>query len=158
MRSATDATYSYKVRDKRVKGENYTESLSRSAVPKLAVPRLEDWGELLHFLLTENLPGAYPYTGGVYPYRREEEDPTRMFAGEGAPERTNRRFHYLAHGHGAAAVDRVRLDHALRRGSRHAPGHLRPHRQLRRLDRDPRRHEEALLGLRSVRRRRPRSP
>jgi len=104
VRSATDATYSYKVRDRMVTGENYTESLSRSAVPKLAVPRLRDWGELLHFILLENLPGSYPYTGGVYPYRREEEDPTRMFAGEGAPERTNRRFHYLAHGHGAARL------------------------------------------------------
>src|ERR1700738_694944 len=87
-----------------VTGENYTESLSRSAVPKLAVPTFRDWGELLHFILTENLPGSYPYTGGVYPYRREEEDPPRMFAGEGAPERTNRRFHYLAHGHGAARL------------------------------------------------------
>jgi isobutyryl-CoA mutase len=100
MRAATDATYAYKVRERLVKGENYTESLSRSQVPKLAVPRLKDWGEVLHFILNENLPGAYPYTGGVYPYRREEEDPTRMFAGEGGPERTNRRFHYLAQGHG----------------------------------------------------------
>ncbi|MGH8860883.1 MAG: methylmalonyl-CoA mutase family protein, partial [Jatrophihabitantaceae bacterium] len=100
QRSATEPAYSYKVRDKLVQGENYTESLSRSQVPKLAVPRLRDWGELLHFILNENLPGSYPYTGGVYPYRREEEDPTRMFAGEGGPERTNRRFHYLAHGHG----------------------------------------------------------
>ncbi|HYC08668.1 MAG TPA: methylmalonyl-CoA mutase family protein [Steroidobacteraceae bacterium] len=100
MRSASDETYSYKVRERLVKGENYTESLSRSSIPKLALPRLKDWGEVLHFILTENLPGFYPYTGGVYPYRREEEDPTRMFAGEGGPERTNRRFHYLAHGHG----------------------------------------------------------
>jgi methylmalonyl-CoA mutase len=100
VRSATDEYYSYKVRDRLVKGENYTETLSRSQVPKLALPRFRGWGELLHFLLTENLPGSYPYTGGVYPYRREEEDPTRMFAGEGGPERTNRRFHYLAHGHG----------------------------------------------------------
>jgi isobutyryl-CoA mutase len=99
-RAASDPTYAYKVRGRVVKGENYTESLSRSPIPKLAVPRLRDWGELLHFILAENLPGSYPYTGGVYPYRREEEDPTRMFAGEGPPERTNRRFHYLAHGHG----------------------------------------------------------
>ena len=104
VRSATDETYSYKVRDRVVTGENYTESLARQRVPKLAVPKFRDWGEILHFLLTENLPGAYPYTGGVYPYRREEEDPTRMFAGEGAPERTNRRFHYLAGGHGAARL------------------------------------------------------
>jgi isobutyryl-CoA mutase len=100
VRAATEEGYSYKVRDRDVKGENYTTSLSRLPVPKLAVPRLKDWGETLHFLLTENLPGTYPYTGGVYPYRREAEDPTRMFAGEGGPERTNRRFHYLAHGHG----------------------------------------------------------
>jgi len=98
--AALDATYTYTVRGREVTGENYTESLSRSPIPKLAVPRLQDWGELLHFILTENFPGHYPFTGGVYPYRREEEDPTRMFAGEGGPERTNRRFHYLAHGHG----------------------------------------------------------
>ncbi|HEY1492464.1 MAG TPA: methylmalonyl-CoA mutase family protein, partial [Steroidobacteraceae bacterium] len=104
VRSATEKTYSYKVRERQVTGENYTESLSRSAIPKLAVPRLKDWGELLHFILTENLPGSYPYTGGVYPYRREEEDPTRMFAGEGGPERTNHRFHYVAGGHGAARL------------------------------------------------------
>jgi isobutyryl-CoA mutase len=103
-RAATDKTYRYKVREREVSGENYTESLSRSAIPKLAVPHLKDWGELLHFILTENLPGSYPYTGGVYPYRREEEDPTRMFAGEGGPERTNRRFHYVAGGHGAARL------------------------------------------------------
>src|SRR5437868_416278 len=104
VRSATDATYSYKVRDRLVKGENYTESLSRSAVPKLVAPSFRDWGEVLRFILTENLPGSYPYTGGVYPYRREEEDPTRMFAGVGPPERTNRRFHYLAHGHSAVRL------------------------------------------------------
>jgi len=104
VRSATDETYSYKVRDRVVTGDNYTESLAHQRVPKLAVPKFRDWGEILHFILTENLPGAYPYTGGVYPYRREEEDPTRMFAGEGAPERTNRRFHYVAGDHGAARL------------------------------------------------------
>jgi isobutyryl-CoA mutase len=103
-RSATEPTYSYRVRERLVKGENYTDSLSHAKIPKLAVPAYRDWGELLRFILTENLPGAYPYTGGVYPYRREEEDPTRMFAGEGGPERTNRRFHYLAHGHVAARL------------------------------------------------------
>ncbi len=102
--AATAPKYSYKVRDRVVMGENYTESLSRQPIPKLAVPSFRDWGEILHFLGTENLPGAFPYTGGVYPYRREEEDPTRMFAGEGPPERTNRRFHYLAGGHGAARL------------------------------------------------------
>ncbi|HEX6638738.1 MAG TPA: methylmalonyl-CoA mutase family protein, partial [Steroidobacteraceae bacterium] len=103
-RGITDEEYSYTVRGREVRGANYTESLSHNAIPKLAPPRLEGWGELLAFLQNENLPGAYPYTGGVYPYRREEEDPTRMFAGEGAPERTNRRFHYLARGHEATRL------------------------------------------------------
>ncbi len=102
--AATAEKYSYTVRERVVAGDNYTESLSRQPIPKLAVPRFRDWGEILHFLGTENLPGSFPYTGGVYPYRREEEDPTRMFAGEGPPERTNRRFHYLAAGHGAARL------------------------------------------------------
>jgi methylmalonyl-CoA mutase len=103
-RAASEETYAYTVRGREVTGENYTETLSHQRVPKIAVPKLRDWGELLRFIGTENLPGAFPYTGGVYPYRREQEDPTRMFAGEGAPERTNRRFHYLAQGHGAARL------------------------------------------------------
>ncbi|MBI3772912.1 MAG: methylmalonyl-CoA mutase family protein [Gammaproteobacteria bacterium] len=90
--------YSYSVRGQEFSGDNYVESLSRLQIPKIAVPDYENWGEQLRFLLKENLPGAYPYTAGVFPYRREEEDPTRMFAGEGTPERTNRRFHYLALG------------------------------------------------------------
>ncbi len=106
-RAATAEDYSYKVRNREVRGENYTETLSHQRVPKIAVPRFADWGEQLRFIRTENLPGFYPYTGGVYPYRREEEDPTRMFAGEGPPERTNRRFHYLAQG-----VNAVRLSTA----------------------------------------------
>jgi methylmalonyl-CoA mutase len=101
---ATEREYSYSVRGREIRGENYTESLSRNPIPKLVPPRFEGWGELLRFLQQENLPGAFPYTGGVYPYRREEEDPTRMFAGEGAPERTNRRFHYLARGHEATRL------------------------------------------------------
>jgi isobutyryl-CoA mutase len=96
--------YRYRVREREVTGENYTESLSRLPLPRLAPPQYEDWGQLLRFLLRENLPGGYPYTGGVYPYRREEEDPIRMFAGEGMPERTNRRFHYLASGHAATRL------------------------------------------------------
>ena len=103
-KSATEAEYTYKVRGREIRGENYVETLSHSRVPKLAVPRFRDWGEQLTFLLKENLPGQYPYTAGVYPYRREEEDPTRMFAGEGGPERTNRRFHYVAGGHSAARL------------------------------------------------------
>jgi methylmalonyl-CoA mutase len=95
-KGATDPQYTYTVRNREVKGDNYTTSLSHQPIPKLAVPTYRDWGDLLRFLQNENLPGEYPYTAGVYPYRREEEDPIRMFAGEGMPERTNRRFHYLA--------------------------------------------------------------
>jgi len=96
--------YSYKVRDRVVEGDNYRESLSHQRIPKIAPPRFDSWGDQLRFLMKENLPGAYPYTGGVYPYRRTEEDPIRMFAGEGTPERTNRRFHYLAAGHTASRL------------------------------------------------------
>jgi methylmalonyl-CoA mutase len=91
--------YCYRVRGRDLRGSNYSETLSRQRVPKIAIPRHRDWGDLLEFLMVENLPGSYPYTAGIYPYRREDEDPTRMFAGEGPPERTNRRFHYLAAGH-----------------------------------------------------------
>ncbi len=103
-KGATDPEYAYVVRGREICGENYTESLSHTKVPKLAVPKYRDWGDLLAFMLKEHLPGHFPYTAGVYPYRREEEDPIRMFAGEGAPERTNRRFHYLAAGHGAVRL------------------------------------------------------
>ncbi|MGH2871224.1 MAG: cobalamin-dependent protein, partial [Solirubrobacteraceae bacterium] len=81
-------TYSYTVRDREVTGENYRRSLSQQPIPKLAPPRLDGWGDRLRFAMKENLPGSYPYTAGVFPYRREGEDPTRMFAGEGTPERT----------------------------------------------------------------------
>ena len=96
--------YSYTVRGREITGDNYRESLSHQKIPKIAAPGYRDWGELLNFLSKENLPGAYPYTGGVYPYRRLGEDPTRMFAGEGTPERTNRRFHYLSLGQDAARL------------------------------------------------------
>lgn len=96
--------YSYSVRGKEISGRNYRDSLSHQRIPKIAPPEYSDWGELLLFLSQENLPGAYPYTGGVYPYRRLGEDPTRMFAGEGTPERTNRRFHYLSRGQDAARL------------------------------------------------------
>ncbi|NCF23881.1 MAG: methylmalonyl-CoA mutase [Gammaproteobacteria bacterium] len=102
--SVTSDTYSYEVRGRKISGENYRESLSHQKIPKIAAPRYRDWGELLGFLARENLPGGYPYTGGVYPYRRLGEDPTRMFAGEGTPERTNRRFHYLSLGQDAARL------------------------------------------------------
>ncbi|MFA6231551.1 MAG: methylmalonyl-CoA mutase family protein [Rhodanobacter sp.] len=100
-KSVTADINEYKVRDKVIKVDNYRESLSHQKIPKVAPPTTKSWGDLLSFLGRENLPGHYPYTGGVYPYRRSGEDPTRMFAGEGTPERTNRRFHYLSQG-GAA--------------------------------------------------------
>ena len=104
LEGITAEKYSYKVRDRMIEGDNYRESLSHQLIPKIAPPRFDGWGDLLRFLMKENLPGSYPYTGGVYPYRRAGEDPTRMFAGEGMPERTNRRFHYLSHGHDAARL------------------------------------------------------
>ncbi|MGF6709812.1 methylmalonyl-CoA mutase [Luteibacter sp. W1I16] len=100
--SVTAEFNEYQVRDKVIRVENYRESLSHQKIPKVSPPKTKDWGDLLSFLMRENLPGHYPYTGGVFPYRRAGEDPTRMFAGEGTPERTNRRFHYLSLG-GAAA-------------------------------------------------------
>ncbi|HEY7639309.1 MAG TPA: methylmalonyl-CoA mutase family protein [Steroidobacteraceae bacterium] len=104
VKAVTQEKYSYQVRQREVTGDNYTTSLSGNKIPKIAVPRAVDWGEILAFVLNENLPGAYPYTAAVYPYRREAEDPTRMFAGEGPPERTNRRFHYVAGDHAAARL------------------------------------------------------
>src|SRR6478735_7471366 len=103
-KSITDEVTEYKVRDKTIRVENYRDSLSHQKIPKIAAPTYKGWGELLTFLKKENLPGAYPYTGGVYPYRRTGEDPIRMFAGEGTPERTNRRFHYLSEGQPAARL------------------------------------------------------
>ncbi|MEJ2401711.1 MAG: methylmalonyl-CoA mutase family protein [Xanthomonadales bacterium] len=97
-------SYRYEVRGREITGRNFRESLSRLQIPKLGMPRDADWGELLSFLMRENLPGGYPYTAGVFPYRRTGEDPIRMFAGEGTPERTNRRFHLLAHGQPAVRL------------------------------------------------------
>ncbi|MUV14359.1 methylmalonyl-CoA mutase family protein [Noviluteimonas gilva] len=104
LKSITDDFNEYKVRDKVIRVDNYRESLSHQKIPKIAAPTYKSWGELLTFLQKENLPGDYPYTGGVYPYRRTGEDPIRMFAGEGTPERTNRRFHYLSVGQPAARL------------------------------------------------------
>ncbi|MGN6151906.1 MAG: methylmalonyl-CoA mutase family protein, partial [Lysobacteraceae bacterium] len=104
LKSIVDEVNEYQVRDKTIRVENYRESLSHQKIPKIAAPTYKSWGELLTFLQKENLPGYYPYTGGVYPYRRTGEDPIRMFAGEGTPERTNRRFHYLSVGQPAARL------------------------------------------------------
>ncbi len=88
--------YTYKVRGKDIKVETYTRSLSGTRIPVVALPAVEDWGALVHWLTQENLPGRFPFTAGIYPFKRKGEDPTRMFAGEGGPERTNKRFHYLS--------------------------------------------------------------
>lgn len=96
--------YIFKVRDKEVRVKTYTESLSHLKIPKIATPRYRAWGDLLRWQLQENFPGEFPYTAGIYPFKRTGEDPTRMFAGEGAPERTNKRFHYLSLGMPAARL------------------------------------------------------
>jgi methylmalonyl-CoA mutase len=96
--------YTFKVRDKELKIKTHTESLSHSQIPKVAVPKFEAWGEILQWALQENFPGEFPYTAGIYPFKREGEDPTRMFAGEGGPERTNKRFHYVSKGLPAARL------------------------------------------------------
>ena len=88
----------FKVRDKEIKIVTHSESLSHTLVPKIALPKYKAWGEILRWNLKENVPGEFPYAAGVFPFKREGEDPTRMFAGEGGPERTNRRFHYVSLG------------------------------------------------------------
>ena len=95
---------SYQVRDRSVDVENFASTLSGTSFPIVALPRTKDWGELVHYFGMENLPGRFPFTAGVFPFKRKEEDPTRMFAGEGGPERTNRRFHYLSSGQPAARL------------------------------------------------------
>lgn len=90
--------YEFKVREKVLKIQTYSESLSRQRIPKVAFPKYKAWGDLLRWMLQENVPGEFPFTAGVFRFKRENEDPTRMFAGEGCPERTNKRFHYVSLG------------------------------------------------------------
>jgi len=90
--------FKFTVRGKEIKIKTKTESLSHLHIPKIVLPRYRDWGDILKWVLQENVPGDFPYTSGVFPFKREGEDPTRMFAGEGGPERTNRRFHYVSRG------------------------------------------------------------
>jgi methylmalonyl-CoA mutase len=90
--------YTFKVRDKEIKIQTHTESLSHSQIPKVALPKYQAWGDILRWCLQENVPGEFPFTSGLYPFKREGEDPSRMFAGEGGPERTNKRFHYVSAG------------------------------------------------------------
>ena len=105
--------FEYNVRGKVIKQPLFIESLSHTKIPKIAVPKFKDWGDVLLWQLQENFPGKFPYTAGVFPLKRAEEDPTRMFAGEGGPERTNRRFHYVSVGQPAkrlsTAFDSVTL-------------------------------------------------
>lgn len=88
--------FKFKVRDKEIGIQTHSESLSHLQIPKVSLPRYKAWGDLLKWNLQENVPGEFPFTAGIYPFKREGEDPTRMFAGEGGPERTNRRFHYVS--------------------------------------------------------------
>ena len=90
--------YSFKVRDKEINIDTHTESLSHTQIPKVSLPKYRAWGDILLWSLQENVPGEFPYTSGLYPFKRTGEDPARMFAGEGGPERTNRRFHYVSMG------------------------------------------------------------
>lgn len=90
--------YEFKVREKVLKIQTYSESLSRNRIPKVSFPKYKAWGDLLKWILKENVPGEFPFTAGVFRFKRENEDPTRMFAGEGTPERTNKRFHYVSLG------------------------------------------------------------
>ena len=99
-----DAQYVYQVRGKDIKVKTHYESLSHTQVPKIALPRHEGWGDILRWVLSENVPGEFPFASGVFPFKRENEDPTRMFAGEGGPERTNKRFHYVSKGLPAARL------------------------------------------------------
>lgn len=85
-----------KVRDKEIKTILRTESLAGLKIPKVALPKFKEYGEILRWVYAENVPGEFPYTAGVFPFKREGEDPKRQFAGEGTPERTNKRFHYLS--------------------------------------------------------------
>jgi methylmalonyl-CoA mutase len=105
--------FEYRVRDKLIKQSLTTVSLSGISIPKVVLPKYKDWGDILRWQLNENIPGEFPYTAGVFEMKREGEDPTRMFAGEGGPERTNKRFHYVSKGQPAkrlsTAFDSVTL-------------------------------------------------
>jgi isobutyryl-CoA mutase len=105
--------YEFKVRDKIIRQPLTYKSLSGTTLSKVILPRYKDWGDILKWQLQENVPGEFPFTAGVFPLKREGEDPTRMFAGEGGPERTNRRFHYVSLGQPAkrlsTAFDSVTL-------------------------------------------------
>jgi len=96
--SYKNPVFTFKVRNKEINIKTHTKSLSHLSIPKVALPKYEAWGDILYWSLQENVPGEFPFTSGIYPFKRTGEDPTRMFAGEGGPERTNRRFHYVSYG------------------------------------------------------------
>jgi len=96
--------YEFKVRDKVIKIETHSPSLSQTQIAKVALPKYTAWGDILIWCLQENVPGEFPYASGLYPFKRTGEDPSRMFAGEGGPERTNKRFHYVSAGMPAARL------------------------------------------------------
>lgn len=98
VRSYKAKYFVFQVRGKEFKLTTHTESLSHLQIPKITLPKYKDWGEILKWNLRENVPGEFPFAAGVFPFKREGEDPTRMFAGEGGPERTNKRFHYVSSG------------------------------------------------------------
>ncbi len=104
VKAFKDDVYTFQVRDKKIEMQTYTTSLSHSRIPKVAAPKYQGWGDVLRWNLQENFPGFFPFTSGVFPFKRDGEDPTRMFAGEGGPERTNRRFHYVSKGLPAARL------------------------------------------------------
>jgi len=99
-----EKVFTYSIRGKDIKVETTSKSLSHSDIPKISLPRFKDWGDILKWNLQENVPGKFPFAAGVFPFKRKGEDPTRMFAGEGGPERTNKRFHYLSLGLPAARL------------------------------------------------------
>ncbi len=105
--------FEYQVRDKTIKQSFVNISLSGTRIPKISLPKYKDWGDILKWQLQENVPGEFPYTAGSFELKRQGEDPTRMFAGEGGPERTNKRFHYVSLGQPAirlsTAFDSVTL-------------------------------------------------
>jgi len=113
LKKYKEENFIYLVRDKEIKQPLFYKSLSQLQIPKISLPRYKDWGDILRWLLTENVPGEFPYAAGVFPLKRDGEDPTRMFAGEGGPERTNKRFHYVSLGQPAhrlsTAFDSVTL-------------------------------------------------
>ena len=105
-----DPIYTFKVRGKEINIETHTQSLSHTQIPKVSLPKYKAWGDLLRWNLQENVPGEFPFTAGLYPFKRTAEDPTRMFAGEGGPERTNRRFHYVSLGMSAKRLSILNTD------------------------------------------------